>query len=334
MRMMSAVLAAAIAAFCLAGLVRPAAAAAAVPGLAGEMFLQNQPVQLTHTCDANGTSTISYSVTGDATGPYLGTFVETGTVTIGPQNLVPGPTSPLFTASAGQVLTFDAQFTIDSAAGQVTGTKRLAIPDPTNQGACVVASTGTFLSETCTDMDLAQAKASGLQYTATIQSPLGTAQDSGGSVAYVDQDREICPTFGNLNESAFQETFYEVAQPPPPANTAGQVTGGGMIGAAPVAGFTIAFHAVSDGTTFSGNCDVLDHVTGVHVVCLDVTSFVQAGNTVTITGDATIDGAPTSYRIVAQDNGEPNQGVDTFMISTDSGYSAGGNLDEGNVQAH
>lgn len=43
--------------------------------------------------------------------------------------------------------------------------------------------------------------------------------------------------------------------------------------------------------------------------------------------------ATEHYRITVQDNGEPNQGIDTFAIKTDS-YEAAGNVAHGNVQLH
>jgi hypothetical protein len=39
------------------------------------------------------------------------------------------------------------------------------------------------------------------------------------------------------------------------------------------------------------------------------------------------------YRITVQDNGEPNQGLDTFAIDTES-YDAAGPVQHGNVQLH
>jgi len=96
---------------------------------------------------------------------------------------------------------------------------------------------------------------------------------------------------------------------------------------------TFGFDVDSTGDTFTGSCTAWDHDSGMKVQCLDVTGFAQVGNTVTFTGDADVDGMPTTYRIVTQDNSEPNQGTDTFSIETDSGFSAGGPVTSGNVQA-
>lgn len=48
---------------------------------------------------------------------------------------------------------------------------------------------------------------------------------------------------------------------------------------------------------------------------------------------AEVNGVEEDYRITVQDNGEPNQGLDTFSITTES-YEAAGNVEHGNVQLH
>lgn len=61
------------------------------------------------TCDKDGSTTFSYTATGAAQGPYGGTFVETGTITIGPQT-----NTEIDSRGVGAILAFDATFTIDS----------------------------------------------------------------------------------------------------------------------------------------------------------------------------------------------------------------------------
>ena len=82
----------------------------------------------------------------------------------------------------------------------------------------------------------------------------------------------------------------------------------------------------------NGRCNVVDNVADVMVKCLDVTAIVQSANAVTILGNATANGATTTYRIDAVDNAEPGQGRDVFTIETASGYSRSGVLSAGNVQ--
>jgi len=83
-----------------------------------------------------------------------------------------------------------------------------------------------------------------------------------------------------------------------------------------------------------GNCTVVDPVADVKIKCLTVTSYVQAGTSAYISGAAEQDGQPVTYRIEIQDLSEPNQGLDTFKIVTDAGYSAGGPVVNGNIQIH
>jgi hypothetical protein len=103
----------------LAGLAATvsAPAAAAQPLLAGEIFV-GTPVVTSVECDPSGVSTFTYTVTGIATGPYPGTFTETGTARIGPQ-----PPSPPGGIRPIPVDSFHATFEIDSLLGDVKGTK-------------------------------------------------------------------------------------------------------------------------------------------------------------------------------------------------------------------
>src|SRR5438477_7832687 len=45
------------------------------------------PVSVTGACNPEGVTSLTYSTSGVATGPYPGTFTETGTVTIGPETI-------------------------------------------------------------------------------------------------------------------------------------------------------------------------------------------------------------------------------------------------------
>jgi hypothetical protein len=312
----------------------PSAALAALPSLTGELLTPTELVQETHSCDPNGTSTISYSVSGVAFGPYPGTFSESGTVSIGsPQNLPVVLPGSLIVNAAGPVTGFQARFTIDSPLGTVAGTKTLPVPDPADQGSCLIAPTAIadvgFGPEPCAEVDNAPARIPTARYDATITTATETQHDSGGSIVFVEHFKGTCPQF-STDETSFQEEFYAVE----PVNTPGHATGSGTIGTAPMSNVTFGFDVDSTGDAFTGSCTVWDHDNGTKVQCLDVTGFAEIGNTVTFTGDALVDGTPTRYRIVTQDNSEPNQGTDTFSIETDSGFSAGGPVTSGNVQVH
>jgi len=112
--------------------------------LTGESFdaadifgFPNGRISITANCNPDGSSTFSYSASGSAFGPYPGTFIETGTVTIGPQFIAPGQG-----IAFGDVQTFSASFTIDSPLGQVTGTKSLPVPG-FHGGTCVTPTPGS-----------------------------------------------------------------------------------------------------------------------------------------------------------------------------------------------
>jgi hypothetical protein len=80
------------------------------------------------TCNKGGTTTIPFQSQGSAFGPYVGTFTETGTVTIGPQT-----DTSIDTRGVGAITAFEATFTIDSQfpIGTVTGSKQLSATAPT-----------------------------------------------------------------------------------------------------------------------------------------------------------------------------------------------------------
>jgi hypothetical protein len=122
-----------------------------------------------------------------------------------------------------------------------------------------------------------------------------------------------------------------------PVSTAGHVTGGGHVLSA-VEGMELAFGFVakSDQTGTKGHCNVVDKfpVTNVHIKCVTVDTLVQAVNMATFFGQAEVNGVLTNYRIDVMDNGEPGAGRDTFTIQTGSGYTAGGVVDNGNIQVH
>lgn len=120
------------AALVVTAMLCPSVIGAAAPpplSLAGEM-LSGVPL-ISASCDFSGTSTITFTVTGTASGPYPGTFSESGTVTIGPQGLA-DPNSP------GEVTSFAANYVIKSGKYTVTGSMQLTtdIFLATNQGFC------------------------------------------------------------------------------------------------------------------------------------------------------------------------------------------------------
>lgn len=191
----------------------PAQAETTVQSLTGEMLVQpgaglpnGVPVS-TYDCNPTGTSTVTFTATGVATGPYPGTFTETGTVVFGPQ------------APFGTVTSFEATFTITSVNGTVTGTKTLQ-PDASTAVAFCNQVGGQIVAD--------------LNYTAQITTPSGTATDQGQSNTTqfnLCPDTNTCGTIGSGN--AFTEWFvsqtFTPGPPPPPAapTTTDQCKNGG-----------------------------------------------------------------------------------------------------------
>lgn len=119
-----------------------------------------------------------------------------------------------------------------------------------------------------------------------------------------------------------------------PASTPGQVTGGGQILMPPSDRVTFGFNAQSDGTTTTGNCNVIDHEKGIHIKCTDVTNVVVVGQHATFFGTAEQNGTSTDFRIDVDDLATPGNGLDTFKVQTGAGYVAGGTLTSGNIVIH
>lgn len=168
------------------------AATTPVP-LTGEFLSNLAPARtVSGACEPTGTTTIEFTVSGVAAGPYPGTFVETGTAVIGPQ------TDEFVTGQyRGPIVGFSADFTITSALGQVNGHKELAsgastVPDVGNAGAC--------FTDTLSGGAIAQVASSRLVYTATT--PFG--EDSG--TTFVNMNTYPDPV-ANSSSNQFREGF-------------------------------------------------------------------------------------------------------------------------------
>jgi hypothetical protein len=112
-------------------LALPAAAGAATVGtLTGETLkstLDESSGTVNCAGTPTGTSTMTWDVSGVASGPYTGSFHETGSIT--------------FTETT--VLSFSAHFTIDSAAGMVEGDKVLDPAEPPGTLTCDILEDGS-----------------------------------------------------------------------------------------------------------------------------------------------------------------------------------------------
>jgi hypothetical protein len=130
---------------------------------------------------------------------------------------------------------------------------------------------------------------------------------------------------GNGAQDAGEPTASVTKQWVLPASTGGQATGSGKVG---VLAFDLS--AKSDRGVVKGTCSIVLGETTVR--CLDVTAYVENGDTATIYGHATINGTATLYKITVTDNGRPGTGRDIFRIETSSGFSGGGTLTAGNLE--
>ena len=322
----------ALALVCVAGGGATGRAAVGGPSLEGEdlhaITLTQGTVTTSGTtnCDPAGTSTVTFTADGPATGPYPGTFHASGTVTIGPQVR---PTSDL---PFGDVLSFDETFSIQSGATTITGTKHLYTGSLIGgeAGLCVDVPPGSF-------PDIVGAGGGGdvqitnpTQYDATISGPGGTFADSGLAVDAVSQ---IDTPTGFTAVPVFDEPFvisFTAAATPGHADGGGQLDG---IAGSPAVTFGFTARSEPNGMK-KGTCQVVDHTSGQKIHCQSVDTYFQSGSTVVFTGQATVDNTPTRYRIEAFDGGQPGSQGDTFSITTDSGYSAAGPVTHGNVEVH
>jgi hypothetical protein len=113
------------------------------------------------------------------------------------------------------------------------------------------------------------------------------------------------------------------------ANSPGQVAGGGYIREFRV---NFALHAKAQTVTdpAEGGCNVNDHIEGVRITCLSVTTVLLTPTHATIYGTAEQDGIATNYTIDVDDVSDLGL-PDTFQITTDLGYTTGGPLTGGNI---
>jgi hypothetical protein len=172
---------------------------------------------VTSNCNELGTSTVSYTANGAATGPFPGTFTASGTITIGPQltPVLPPPLDgePLFT---GPIVALTETFTILSAGTTITGTKTLTQP---------LAELGESERATCQDVLFAAGiigtgrvvnVQAATTYQATIQTPPDTFQDSGRATPVLTLT-EISNPLQSSNSGSFDQLFTlsDQTEPPP-----------------------------------------------------------------------------------------------------------------------
>ena len=211
----------AVLAIVAAALAAPAGAAAQVPTLSGETFLDfpasdadvSPTPTIAGTCNPDGVTTFTIRSEGQALGPYPGTYTETVTARIGPQDQPPIPQQGNFQGTfgfnSGPLLSFDASFRIDAvdpATNEpvtVTGRKELDptrpplpappelnLTDPGNNGFCAELNGETPPPGGPSSPDTPPltgfwraVDAASLEYEAVIQTADGTFRDVGASRA-------------------------------------------------------------------------------------------------------------------------------------------------------
>jgi hypothetical protein len=155
--------------------------------LTSEIPLNPGTLDVEGTCNLLGTSTFTFTATGEATGPFPGPFTENGTIVV---DLL-----------GGVATSFSATFSIDAPAGTVTGTKTLQAP--TAFGLC---GTAAFPTGGADSLDFEGS----VSYTATIPGARrGSSTDTGTSFVVVS-DTEIRDQPG-FNGFLFSETFTSTA---------------------------------------------------------------------------------------------------------------------------
>jgi hypothetical protein len=187
-----------------AALAPAATAQAAPPSLGGTLFSASDPE--IKTCGASGgAGSFTYEAAGTTTGAYAGTFTEAGTITVGPEDL----------SGRQRVVTVSIGFTIDSPAGQVTGTKQYAqVGDPNvniASGRCWdnwgVLGGSAFIAN------------DDLRYDATITTSDGQTCTQRGpvSLSLTDDSPVLADSFSSqfLNDAAAPLTCTGGEEPPP-----------------------------------------------------------------------------------------------------------------------
>ena len=259
-------------------------------------------LDISTSCDStklNGT--VNYSLTGNAAGPYGGTYSEQGSVTV----------------ANGVVTGLTASFTLTPSGGgsNITGNKTLGGPAGSFTGNC--SSTGGG-SSTRT------AVVSGIfNYTADIN---GTPTAGPGGMVF-----DITETTTNPTGTGFAHTnFYGTALNIEDAKTTG---GGSILHSATNPGITFGYNAqIQSNGTLQGRGVVIDHRSNTRIKILNVVSLVIIGTHATFTGQCEVNGVTENYRIDVDDIDEPGILVDRFAIQTDTYPAQSSTLTGGNIQ--
>jgi hypothetical protein len=176
----------------------PAGAQTSV-GLTGETFESFGPspnVTLQTRCNANGSGTITFAAQGEALGPILGTFTESGTIRLG--DPITGPTG-----AVRRTLEFSATFHINSPFAQVDG-RKFIIGEPVSPSVC---GDGPLEGRDLVLIEIGTNLTGQVRYEATIRPTTGgIILDEGTSFVRASARNTFAPV-ATLSPAAFFESF-------------------------------------------------------------------------------------------------------------------------------
>jgi hypothetical protein len=168
---------------------------------------------LPFTCDKDGNTRVEYETTGGAFGPYNGTFVETGTFTIGPQT-----NTDINSLGVGPISNFQASFTITSTIppATITGTKTLSPNAPTEPSLAGGVFGRCDPDGSSNPNHVSGSMGNHVVYEAQIDAATGSRTDSGTGALLV-----ASPAISGLEPITFHESFISDEPVPPPPGGCG-----------------------------------------------------------------------------------------------------------------
>ena len=174
-----------------------------------EMLVQDATVDFN--CDPTSISTVTWSASGIATGPYPGTFTVQGSAMIGPQTS-PGPRPGTM---AGGLLNLHETFTVVSPLGTITGVKERTRPTPSDLGTCQQV-TGFSVGPVVGAQGSVVEIFSQPRYVARIREPAGNFHDRGDALfnlTELDLDGTCAGEPCHFRQAAFDQFFMSSAPP-------------------------------------------------------------------------------------------------------------------------
>jgi hypothetical protein len=195
------------------------------PNLQGEnLAAPFAGVTVESNCEREQDSTVRYHAEGLATGPFTGTFVADGTITIGPQPLpARPPTGDSEETFMGPILTLTETFTIFSEDATVIGSKTLAKPlEALGERERATCQELTFFGGVTGTGRIVEIEAA-TTYEARIETPLGTFRDTGRATPFLTLVEITGECAGGVPCQSRNATFDQLftlsdrAAPPPEA---------------------------------------------------------------------------------------------------------------------